>query len=55
MTRSQRAPSAFLAVHAARQLVLSEPGDYVSLNAARDRNGRRAVAAPPADLPSAPA
>jgi hypothetical protein len=41
MTRSQRAPSAFLAVHAGRQLVLSKPGDYVSLDAARDRNGRR--------------
>jgi hypothetical protein len=43
MTRSQRAPSAFLAVHGALQLVLSQPSDYVSLDAARDHNGRAAL------------
>jgi hypothetical protein len=46
MTRSQRAPSAFLAVPAGRQLVLSKPGDYVSLDAARLPNAEASEASP---------
>jgi hypothetical protein len=43
MTRSQRALSV-PGVHPGRQLVLTKPSDTSSLNAARDRNGRRARA-----------